>query len=404
MAERMAAISAVLYGQRSSVRLDSVTVFYLGSSPSEYHLELKETRLTGPTADVKSYRSDGLHVPASYSGIGLDSQVPTGSKLYIPVAKSSGAELSFSGLYGLSFESSSGRSVDFMQDGLHPAYSKKSLVSNLVFPHAPPWVFGDDLSSSLVYRSSSVELGLLSIGVQSSQIASGRSCMVTISTPYGNINYIISSSERNLIASLITSDGRVVFDHVVLSNSLLDCAASSGPYFSTFDDNHSGQSYNLRNNRFTALTVPLNYGELFAWNPDLNRLHFMSVTHVMLPSNLFIQQVSVMTAVIRDDSDNFDVISERQLETFPVDENIFVKTVVVSSAAVYFVSNSTHFSMHSDVFGKHVLLLPSVLDVWLLQLFGRVYVFVSHGIMGTNVQFSIYHVMQENMIRIGSDY
>jgi len=60
--------------------------------------------------------------------------------------------------------------------------------------------------------------------------------------------------------------------------------------------------------------------------------------------------------------------------------------------------------MHSDVFGKHVLLLPSVLDVWLLQLFGRAYVFVSHGIMGTNVQFSIYHVMQENMILIGSDY
>ena len=147
----------VLYGQRSSVRLDSVTVFYLGSSPSEYHLELKETLLT---ADVKSYRSDGLHVPVSYSGIGLDSQVSTGSKLYIPVAKSSGAELSFSGLYGLSFESSSGRSVDFMQDGLHPAYSKKSLVSNLVFPHAPPCVFGDDLSSSLVYRSSSVELVL----------------------------------------------------------------------------------------------------------------------------------------------------------------------------------------------------------------------------------------------------
>jgi hypothetical protein len=38
-----------------------------------------------------------------------------------------------------------------------------------------------------------------------------------------------------------------------------------------------------------------------------------------------------------------------------MDENIFV---------VYFVSNSTQFFMHSDVFGKHVLLLSSVLDVW----------------------------------------
>jgi hypothetical protein len=40
----------VLYGQRFSVRLDSVTVFYLGSNPSEYHLEVKETLLT---ADVQ---------------------------------------------------------------------------------------------------------------------------------------------------------------------------------------------------------------------------------------------------------------------------------------------------------------------------------------------------------------